>query len=114
MSRLFLRYIAASLVVVYSSGVVVVPKGKHSQRKASLSTVLMHVDAIFAFSGARQYAESESVFPVRIHFEFHFMPMTAIMWIILRRKKPYKCVCRVSLGTHFFVGRPEGSRKYQL
>ena len=48
--------IAASLVVVYSAGVSVVPKGRIRQRKAGFSTIGMHVDAIFPFAWTRRYA----------------------------------------------------------
>ena len=42
------RSIAASLMVVYSAGAGAVPKGNLKQRKASSSTIAMHVDAVFA------------------------------------------------------------------
>ena len=47
-SRLFPRYIVASLIVVYSAAAGLVPKGNLKQRKASSSTISMHVDAVFA------------------------------------------------------------------
>ena len=47
-SRSLPRSIAASLMVVYSTGAGVVPKGNLKQRKASSSTIAMHVDAVFA------------------------------------------------------------------
>ena len=53
-SRSFTRYISASLTVVYSAGLVVVPKVDHSQIKASLSTIAMHVDAVVAFACIRR------------------------------------------------------------
>ena len=48
--RCFPRYTAASLTVVYSAGAGVVPKGYLRQRKASLYTIDMQVDAVIAFS----------------------------------------------------------------
>ena len=52
-SRSFPRSIAASLIVVYSTGVGVVPKGNLKQRKSSSSTIEMHVDAVVAFACIR-------------------------------------------------------------
>ena len=49
-SRSFPRYIAASLTVVYSAGVGVVPKSNRKQRKSSSSNIAMHVDAVVEFS----------------------------------------------------------------
>ena len=49
-SRSFPRHISASLTVVYSAGASVVPKGNLSQRKASSSTIVMHVDAVVSFA----------------------------------------------------------------
>ena len=48
------RYIAASLIVVYSAGAGVVPKGNLRQRKASSSTIAMHIDAVFACACIRR------------------------------------------------------------
>ena len=42
--------IAASLIVVYSAGVEVVPKGNRRHIKFRLSTIDMQVDAVVAFS----------------------------------------------------------------
>ena len=53
-SRSLLRSIAASLTVVYSAGAGVVPKGNLKQRKASSSTIAMHVDAVFTCACIRQ------------------------------------------------------------
>ena len=53
-SRYFLRSIAASLTVVYSDGDGVMPKGNLSQRKASLSTITMHVNTFVSFACIRQ------------------------------------------------------------
>ena len=49
-SRSLPRYIAVSLTVVYSAGAGVVPKGNLKQKKASPSTIAMHVDTVVAFS----------------------------------------------------------------
>ena len=62
MRILFLRYISSSLVVVYSSRGFVVPKFKHRQIKAYITTILMHDDAICTFSWMQQYATLRSVF----------------------------------------------------
>ena len=43
----------SSLTVVYSAGAVVVPKSNLRQRKAILSTILMHVDAVVVFACIR-------------------------------------------------------------
>ena len=50
LSRSLHRSIAASLIVVYSAGAGVVPKGNNRQRNASLSTIAMQVDVILAFT----------------------------------------------------------------
>ena len=52
-SRSLPRSIFASLSVVYSAGAGVAPKGNLSHRKASLSTIAMHIDAVFAFACIR-------------------------------------------------------------
>ena len=49
-SRLLPRYIVASLTVVYSVGVGVVPKGNLKHTKAFSSTTEMHVDMVVVFS----------------------------------------------------------------
>ena len=46
--------ISASLKFVYSSGAGVMPKGKLRHRKASSSTIAMHVDAVVAFACMRR------------------------------------------------------------
>ena len=53
-SRSFPRSIAASLTVVYSAGAGVVPKGNLKQRKASSSTIEIHVNAVVAFACIRR------------------------------------------------------------
>ena len=45
---------AASVTVVYSAGVGVVPKCSRRQRKASFSTIAMQVDAVVAFPWIRR------------------------------------------------------------
>ena len=67
------RSIAASLIVVYSAGARRVPKGNLKQIKASLSTIAMHGDAVFACSCIRQYSTSRSVVPIRIRFVVHLL-----------------------------------------
>ena len=67
-SRSFPSSIAASLTVVYSAGVGVVPKGNLRQIKASLSTIAMHVDAFFAFACIQRQAASRSVFSNKFSF----------------------------------------------
>ena len=47
----FPRSIAASLMVVYSAGVGVVPKVRRMQRNPGFSKIGMHVDAIFCLRG---------------------------------------------------------------
>ena len=44
------RSIAASLIVIYSAGAGVVQKGNLKQRKAISLTIVMLVDAVFAFA----------------------------------------------------------------
>ena len=83
MRRSFPSSIDASLMVVYSDGEGVVPKGKHSHRKASFPTIAVHVEAIYAFVRMCRYSVSISVFPIRINFEGHLMRMAEIMWSIL-------------------------------
>ena len=79
MRRSLQRYIDASLMLVYSAGAGVVPKGKHRQREANLFTIDMHVDAICEFAWMRRYAESRYVFPIRIRFEGYLRRMDATM-----------------------------------
>ena len=49
-SRSFPRYIASSIIAVYSTGTGVVPKVNLRQRKSSSSTIAMHVAAVIAFA----------------------------------------------------------------
>ena len=53
-SRSLPRFIAASLIVLNCDGAGVVPKGNIKQRKASSSTITMHVDAVFACACIRR------------------------------------------------------------
>ena len=71
-------------MAVYSDDVGVVPKGRRSKRKASFTTIAMHVDAICAFAWTHRYAASRSVLPLRMRFEGHLMHTDEIMWSILR------------------------------
>ena len=73
-------------MVVYYTGAGVVPKGRHRQRKANFTTIVMHGATIYEFAWKRGYAESRSVFPIKISFEVHLMRMAAIMWSILRKQ----------------------------
>ena len=82
------RSIAASLMVVYSAGAGVVPKGNLKQRKASASTIVMHIDAVLAFACIRQYAASRSGFLIRIHFFGHLLRIAEIIFRILSRQNP--------------------------
>ena len=82
------RSIAASLTVVYSAGAGVVSKGSLKQRKASSSTIAMHVDTVFAFACIRRQATSRYVFPIIIRFVGHLLCIAEIMYIILIRHKP--------------------------
>ena len=86
----FPGFVAAPLMVIYSSGASVVPKGKIRQIKSGLPTITMHVEVICMFSWMRRYAASRSVFLIRIRSEGNLMHMDAIMWSILRRQKPHK------------------------
>ena len=61
----------ASLMVVYSSGAGVVPKFIHRHKKASFTTIEMHVDMICVFAWMCWYAASRSVFPIGMRFEGH-------------------------------------------
>ena len=54
LSRLFPRYIAAFLIGVYYSGAGVAPKSNLRQKKASLSTISMQVNAVVAFIWIRR------------------------------------------------------------
>ena len=84
--RSFPRLIAASLMVLYSSGTGVVPNARHSYIKDIFPTIAMHVDNICAFAWMCRYAALRSIFPIRMRFDGHFVHMYAIMWSILRRK----------------------------
>ena len=53
-SRSLPRSIAASLIVLYSAGAGVAPKGNLKYRKASSSTIAMHVNAVVAFACIRR------------------------------------------------------------
>ena len=79
---------AASLMVVYSAGAGVVPKGSRRQRKDIFPTILIHVAAICEFAWMRRYAALRSVLPITMRFEGHLMGMAAIIWSILRRQNP--------------------------
>ena len=54
LSRSFPSYISASLTVVYYAGTGVVPMGNLRQRKAGLSNIAMHVDAVVVFACIRR------------------------------------------------------------
>ena len=82
------RSIAASLTVVYSTGVGVVPKGNLKQRKAKLLTIAMHVDAVVVFVCIRRYDVYMYFFPIRINFVGHLLRIAEIMCRILSRQKP--------------------------
>ena len=73
-------------MVLYYTGAVLVPKGRHRQRKANFTIIVMHGAAICEFVWKYRYAESRSVFPIRNCFEGHLMCMAAIMWSILRKQ----------------------------
>ena len=79
---------AASLMVVYSAGAGVVPKGRRRQRKDIFPTILIHVAAICEFAWMRRYAALRSVLPITMRFEGHLMGMAAIIWSIPRRQNP--------------------------
>ena len=53
-SRSFPRSISASLTVVYSAGMSVLPKGNRRQRRAGLYTIAIHFDVVVAFSFIRR------------------------------------------------------------
>ena len=57
-SRLLPMYIAASLTVAYYSGAGVVPKGNLKQRKASSSTIEMHVASVWMNNKTALFAQS--------------------------------------------------------
>ena len=80
------RSAAASLVVVYYAGEVVVTKGRRRQRKASFPTITMHVDDIYTIVWTSRNEALRSIFPIRMYFEGHLMCIAAIMWSILRRQ----------------------------
>ena len=86
MSISFLVSFDASLMVVYSDGVRVVPKVKNRQRKASFPTIAMHAGAICMFSWMYIYAAS--FFTNQDAFEGYLRVMATIMWVILRIQKP--------------------------
>ena len=50
LSRLFPRYIYDFLIVVYSAGAGMVPKGDRRQRKASFYIISIQVDVVVAFA----------------------------------------------------------------
>ena len=111
MRRYLPRSISSSLMVLYYSCVGMVTNVKLRQRKSSITTIAMHVDAVFAFAWMSWYAASRSIFLIRMHFEGHSMLMDAIIWIILRRHKQWKHSWRVSLSTRLFMDRPKGPGK---
>ena len=78
------------MMVIYSAGAGVVPKGKCRQRKTIFITIAMHVAAICEFVWTRRYAALRSIFPIRMRFEVHLMCMAVIMWNILRRQNLQK------------------------
>ena len=99
--------------VVYSSGAGIVLKVIQRHRRASLSTMPMHVDAILTFVWMQRYAASRSIFPININFYGYLMPMDATIWSILRRKKPQKYGWGMYFKTRLFINRPVDPGKYQ-
>ena len=95
--RLFPRSIFDSLILVYYTSAGVVQKGRTSHKKAIFTTIEMYVDEIFVLAWTCRYAASRYMLPIRMHYEGHFMRMAEIMWSILRRHKPQKHGCSVSL-----------------
>ena len=98
-------------MVVYSSGAGVVTKVRNIIINASFHPIAMHVYVICVLVWMRRCASSRSILPIRISFEGHLMQMDAIMWSILRRQKPQKQGCRLSLSTRLFMEVPEGLGK---
>ena len=84
----FPRSISDLLTVVYSAIASVVTNVKSRHRRTRLSTIDVHVDEICALAWIRRYADSRSVFPVRMLLNGHLIRMDAIMWSILRRQNP--------------------------
>ena len=84
----FTRLILASLTVVYTSGVGVVMKVKCRNRRSSLSTMEMHVDAICEFVCIQCYPESKSISLIILHIDVHLRRVATIICIILRIQKP--------------------------
>ena len=105
------RSITASMMVVYSDGAGVVPKGKFRHRKANIPTIVMPFYVICSFALMRWYAASRSFFLIRIKFEGHLRHMSVIMWSIMKNKKPQEHGCRMSLSTRLFKDRPYGPVK---
>ena len=108
---LFTRAFMDLLNVVYSAGAWVVLKGKRMHRSAIFSIIEMHVDSVYASVCIWWYVTSGSVFLVRMCFNVHLRCITAILWSILRSKRPYKHCCGVPYRTRLFTDRPDGPVK---
>ena len=65
--------------MVYSPGAGVVPKGVHRHIKDFFLMVAIHVVTVCVSAWTRWYAESRSVFPIRIRFQGNLMRIDAIM-----------------------------------
>ena len=67
------------MMVVYSHSTGVVKNINHRHRKASFSTIAMHVDVIRAFQGFSCMRHIYPLFRIKIHFEGHLRRMNEII-----------------------------------
>ena len=83
--RSFTRTIAASLIFVNSSSASAVMNEIHGQNIDSFSTIYMHVDVVCKFAWTHWYADSRSVFTIKMLFDNYLICMAAVMWSKIRR-----------------------------
>ena len=110
------RSIAASLMVVYSTGAGVVPKGSRIHRKASFPTIVMH--AICVFEWMRQYAVLRYVFLSRSILKAiwcTWLQSYVVSWEgIIRRNMAGGCLSAIGFSQIFLKVRVNSSRGWHV
>ena len=75
--------------------------------------IMINVDAICQFMCIRRYAESRSIFLIKMFLDGHLVCIAVLVWIILRRKNTQKHFCRVYLKMRLFNDGSDVPGKYQ-
>ena len=73
----------------------------------------MHADLIHVFMWMWRYTAYRFVFLIRTILYSHFIHMTAIILIVVRRQNPYTYGWRVYFKTRLFTNRPDEPGKDQ-